>query len=301
MDHDLQIRIAAFDWLAKQTEVHEDVLPRTLLQEGFEFEGQRVPLISPQGIFKPRAMDYPLTITTAPHGPYDDNYVEGKFLEYRYRGSDPMHRDNLGLRKLFELRRPLIYLYGLVPGRYLPIWPVYIVADHPERLTFEVAVDDMERSILLEEKQMPLAEGAAARREYISSTARVRLHQRSFRERVIAAYRSQCSLCRLRHRQLLDAAHIIPDTESGGEPRVNNGISLCKLHHAAFDRFMIGITPDYSIRVREDILHEEDGPMLVHGLQDLHGREIFVPSRRADRPSPALLEWRYKRFLAASI
>jgi putative restriction endonuclease len=63
---------------------------------------------------------------------------------------------------------------------------------------------------------------------------------------------------------------------------------------------MIGISPEYSIQVRGDILREEDGPMLVHGLQELHGREIFVPSRRADRPSPVSLEWRFERFLAAS-
>jgi putative restriction endonuclease len=299
MDKDLQIRIAAFDWLSEQTDLCEDVLPRSLLQKGFLFQEQHVPLISPQGIFKPRVMDYPLTITTAPHGPYDDNYVEGKFLEYRYRGSDPMHRDNVGLRKLLQLRRPLIYLYGLVPSRYLPIWPVYIVADHPERLTFEVAVDNLERARLLDEGQMPLAEGAETRREYITSTARVRLHQRSFRERVIEAYRSQCALCRLRHRELLDAAHIVPDVEQAGTPLVNNGISLCKLHHAAFDRFMIGITPDYEIQIREDILHEDDGPMLVHGLQELHGGRIYVPSRRSDRPSRESLEWRFERFLAA--
>jgi putative restriction endonuclease len=300
MDRDFQIRLAAFDWLSQQTDLHGDVLNRDLLQRGFEFQGQRVPLMSPQGIFKPRVMEYPLTISTAPYGPYDDNYVEGTYLEYRYRGTDPNHRDNVGLRNLCEMGRPLIYFYGLVPGRYLAVWPVYIVGDHPERLTFEVAVDDLERTKLLEEEQMAVAEGDEARRVYITSTARTRLHQRSFRERVIEAYRTQCALCRLRHRELLDAAHIVPDVEEGGAPVVNNGISLCKLHHAAFDRFMIGISPEYSIQVRGDILREEDGPMLVHGLQELHGREIFVPSRRADRPSPVSLEWRFERFLAAS-
>ncbi len=300
MDKDLQIRIAAFDWLSKQTDLYDDVLPRSLLQQGFLFQDQRVPLISPQGIFKPRITDYPLTITTAPHGPYDDNYVEGRFPEYRYRGSDPMHRDNVGLRRLFELRRPLIYLYGQIPSRYLAISPVCIVVDHPERLTFEVAVDDLERARLLDEGRGVAADRAEARREYITSTARIRLHQRSFRERMIAAYRSQCALCRLRHRELLDAAHIAPDVEEGGTPVVNNDISLCKLHHAAFDRFMIGITPDYGIRVREDILAEDDGSMLVHGLQELHGGRILLPPHRADRPSAESLERQYEWFLAVA-
>ena len=43
----------------------------------------------------------------------------------------------------------------------------------------------------------------------------------------------RCALCRLRHQELLDAAHITPDSEAEGEPLVSNGVVLCKLHHAA--------------------------------------------------------------------
>ncbi len=55
---------------------------------------------------------------------------------------DPRHPDNAGLRLAMQRQTPLIYLYGLVPGRYLPVWPVYIVGDDPQTLAFEVAVDD---------------------------------------------------------------------------------------------------------------------------------------------------------------
>ena len=58
------------------------------------------------------------------------------------------------------------------------------------------------------------------RRSYAMREFRQRLHQNAFRERVLIAYRDQCALCRLRHRELLDAAHIIPDNEPGGEPVV---------------------------------------------------------------------------------
>ena len=77
-------------------------------------------------------------------------------------------------------------------------------------------------------------ENSSGRRRYITSEYRVRLHQAAFRERVLDAYQDQCSLCRLRHRELLDAAHIIPDSDPDGEPVVPNGLALCKLHHAAF-------------------------------------------------------------------
>jgi putative restriction endonuclease len=77
---------------------------------------------------------------------------------------------------------------------------------------------------------------------------------------------------------------------------VNNGIALCKLHHAAFDKFFIGIRPDYVIIIRKDILIETDGPMLRHGLQGLHNTPLYVPKRRELKPAPELLDRRWQRF-----
>jgi putative restriction endonuclease len=114
------------------------------------------------------------------------------------------------------------------------------------------------------------------------------------------AYREQCSLCRLRHAELLDAAHIIEHTHSDGVPTVQNGISLCKLHHAAFDALMVGITPDYRIRVRQDLLDEIDGPMLQHGLRGINSSKLILPRRRELWPRQEALEFRYERFLKAS-
>lgn len=116
---------------------------------------------------------------------------------------------------------------------------------------------------------------------------------------MLAAYRSTCALCHLRHQELLDAAHIIPDTEPDGEPVVPNGLALCKLHHAAYDRNFLTVTPGYVIEVRRAILEEDDGPMLLHGLKEMHGREIGVPKERGLWPDPGRLERRWKRFKEA--
>ena len=78
---------------------------------------------------------------------------------------------------------------------------------------------------------------------------------------------------------------------------MSNGMSLCRLHHAAFDRLLLGVHPDYVIHVRPDILYEIDGPMLRHGLQGLQGQRILVPSRRVERPDEGRLEVRWERFL----
>lgn len=300
MSDDLAIRLAAFQWLAQQTNVHGDVLPRALLQAGFPFGNDRIPLLAPQGIFKPKMMDLPLTITTTPESPYDDSFGPDNLLIYRYRGSDPLHRDNVGLRRALETKQPLIYFHGIVPSRYLAVWPVYIVGDDPTRLFFKVAVDEMTRLNLDTVAAMEVREGTEARRAYLTSTVKVRLYQRQFRERVLRAYQSQCAICRLRHQELLDAAHIIPDEDELGDPIVTNGLALCKLHHAAYDGFIIGVTPDHLVEVRNDVLHEIDGPLLEHGLKGMHLSRLILPKSRSDWPNRDALDWRYQRFQQAS-
>ena len=296
MDNDLAVRLFAFKWLGEKTAALGEVLPRTLLQEGFIFEGNRVPLIAPQGIFKPKILDLPLSITTTTHGPYTDQYGLNQLI-YSYRGTNPDHPENAGLRKLMQLNRPLIYFYGIVPGRYLAVWPVYITGDNPGQLSFNVSVDDMANFVVDDVKIPAIHETAIARRAYITATVRVRLHQHSFRERVIAAYQSQCSLCRLRHIELLDAAHIIPDNEPEGEPLITNGISLCKLHHAAYDSLILGVSPDYVIHVRQDVLEEHDGPVLQHGLKELNGNRIILPRETRNWPSQDALSNRFELFM----
>jgi putative restriction endonuclease len=81
---------------------------------------------------------------------------------------------------------------------------------------------------------------------------------------------------------------------------VPNGLALCKIHHAAFDGNILGIRPDLVVELRRDILEEEDGPMLRHGLQELHGRALLVvPRARELKPDPARLEARYQVFRQA--
>ncbi len=93
-----------------------------------------------------------------------------------------------------------------------------------------------------------------------------------------------------------DAAHIIPDSDPDGEPVITNGLSLCKIHHAAFDNNIIGIRPDYSVEVRRDILEENDGPMLQHGIKEMHDKKIILPRHRSCYPDADSLEKRYVIF-----
>ena len=120
-----------------------------------------------------------------------------------------------------------------------------------------------------------------------------------FRARVIRAYQLQCAICRIRHVNLLDAAHILGDAQ-GGQPIVSNGLALCKIHHAAYDAGIVGVRPDYVVQVRPDVLLEVDGPMLQHGLQAVHGWRLEVPTRPIERPNRELLAHRYATFELAA-
>jgi len=287
---------AAFEWLTQQVTLQGDVLPRSLLSEGFHFQGKRVRLLGPQGIFKPAAIQYyPLSISTTTGGPYDDSFApDGALLSYRYRGTNPDFHENRRLRDAMRDKIPLIYLHSTIPSHYLAIFPVFVVGDDPDGLTFTVAADDS----LVPHTLEGVAE-ENIRRGYITRATRQRIHQRTFRDPVLKAYREQCSVCRLRHSNLLDAAHIVPDSDPEGEPVVSNGLSLCKLHHAAFDQEFFGVRTDYSVEVHPRILEEQDGPILLHGLQNIHGTKIHLPARSRDRPDRDRLNVRYQEFLLA--
>lgn len=290
-----------FDWLTDQRAEHGEAIPRSAL-ESFTFDGVRIPLIGPSGIWKPAACVLPISITTIVSGPYSDSFdVRAGTLRYAYRGTDPQHRDNRGLRRTRQERVPLVYFHAVDRGRYAAAYPVFVVDDNPAGLFFTLQVDDLTAALAGTSDVYPLAdEGAEVRRAYITRTVRQRMHQVAFRERVIRAYQERCALCSLRHGELLDAAHITPDREAEGEPVVTNGVALCKLHHAAFDSFFFTIRPDYMIEVRPSILVETDGPMLVVGLQEIHQRMIHVPRRVADRPDTNRLARRYAQFMRAS-
>ncbi len=96
-------------------------------------------------------------------------------------------------------------------------------------LQFALALDEGQRLIT------PGVDLSIEMRRYVERINKVRLHQPMFRARVLAAYQSRCTVCQLRHAELLDAAHIISDNQPHGDPVVPNGLAMCKIHHAAFD------------------------------------------------------------------
>ncbi|MEP2510516.1 MAG: HNH endonuclease [Reichenbachiella sp.] len=291
-----KLRLAIFDWLQQCTPANNYVMDWAALSKGFIYNGEIVTLIGARGIWKPRQFsDYPISITSVRQSMYADEFIGEDILSYSYRGSDVNHPDNVGLRNAMQHAIPLIYFHQIVKGKYMAAWPVYVVGDEPDKLKFTISAESNE--VLLNENM--LSEPAAIyRRKYATREVLIRLHQGSFRERVLLAYKDHCAMCHLKHRELLDAAHIIPDSQ-GGSPEISNGLSLCKIHHAAYDQNIIGISPDYQIEVREDILHEVDGPMLKHGIQEINKTKLRLPKTKIHQPRKEWLDVRYKAFRSA--
>ncbi len=302
MDFDLDLRYAVFAHVARLRDAR-GAIPSSMLNEGIVFRGERVAIWSHvRGIFRPRVLREPgaaLSFQTSFDSPYDDRLSDGgeagDRIVYRYQGSDPDNRDNQAMRRAMELGRPLLYLFGIRPGLYEAIFPCWVVGDDPDNLAFFVMAD----AEGLVQPPVDAPDTDWPRKAYVTRQVKQRLHQDRFRWLVLRADREQCTMCRLRHVDLLDAAHILPDRDLRGQPEVPNGLSLCKIHHSAYDADILGVDPDCRIHLRQDVLDEVDGPMLTHGLQEMHHRILHVQRRPAERPSRDYLAQRFDRFRAA--
>jgi putative restriction endonuclease len=290
---ELLVREAAIEHVRRSAERSGGVVTRTEL-EAFTYQGEQIKLIDQsRGIRNPRQLMATVSILSSPEGPYDDVETADGLLRYAYRSGDPEGSDNRKLRTAHELGLPLILLRGIAPGVFVPIFPVYVVADRPNERYVEIAVDESLRLM----SSAPMSDPQQA---YVERLTKLRLHQPVFRARVLRAYATTCAMCRLRHAELLDAAHIIPDGHPRGLPVVPNGLALCKIHHAAYDQNIVGVRPDLVVEVRRDVLDEIDGPMLRHGLQEMAGTTLLVPRSAANRPDRAGLEERYGLFRASA-
>jgi putative restriction endonuclease len=261
----------------------------------FTYAGKSIRLIDKfGGIWNPGAswtlgeeLRATLSINTTTSGKYEDQEVSGGLWRYDYQSGGTAGK-NTKMRKAMELQLPLIWFVQQESGRYVP-YRVFIINDFPEDGYCLIAP---ERFLAIAARSESLIE-----RRYAERMMKQRLHQPAFRARVISAYETKCAICRLGHGRLLDAAHITPDSDETSSTSVTNGLSLCKIHHTAYDINIVGIDADYTVHIRQDILSETDGPMLEHGIKEMDKTRLWVPLARGEKPDPGRLEMRFLEFL----
>lgn len=266
--------------------------------EAFSFERRRLPLLDQsRGIRNPVELPATLSILTTKKSPYDDTSGAEGLLRYAMRQGEPGAGDNRKLRRAYELQVPLLWFQQVIPGAFAPVMPVYLVAEETAQRRYVVALGEEQR---MASPVLLAGSASVIERRYAERMSKQRLHQPAFRAGVMLAYGRRCAICALKHADLLDAAHIIEDGKPGGEPVVPNGLSLCKIHHAAYDRNILGISPDLEVEINADVLAEVDGPMLKHGLQEFHGAILrAVPSKKVDQPDRERLSARFESFKRA--
>ena len=141
-----------------------------------------------------------------------------------------------------------------------------------------------------------LADIQPRERRQVLQTVKRKIRDARFRASVLRAYSHRCCMCGIQL-DLLDAAHIIPVEHERGTDEIKNGLSLCALHHRAFDHALVTVRADYTvvvsdkemIRLRAIGWHGGE-PEFRSALRD----EILLPPRRDIYPSPDYLEFGQK-------
>jgi putative restriction endonuclease len=108
---------------------------------------------------------------------------------------------------------------------------------------------------------------------------KVRVNQSFFRRAVLAAYDFKCCITGLEIPELLNASHIIPwSKDKANQVNPRNGLCLNAIHDRAFDRGLITITPDLTIKVSKAVKIKKASYAVQEFLLKYDGLEINKPT-----------------------
>lgn len=124
----------------------------------------------------------------------------------------------------------------------------------------------------------------------------------TFRQEILALYDQRCVFCRLRvisrnSETIVDGSHILPFSMFRDDS-YDNGLSLCKNHHWAFDHGWFGISDDYRIIVPEDRIDEESA-IDTRPMQAFDNEQIFLPNQADFYPRLEAIQWHRERWKIA--
>ena len=164
-----------------------------------------------------------------------------------------------------------------------------VIAEHRGIGCEHIAADiEGYRQQLIQETQHPFL----MQRDIASVQTETPVRRAGFRQAVMHIYDYTCAVCALNIRassgeSVTDAAHIIPFSVAYNDD-IRNGLSLCKLHHWAFDAGLISVSETYQVVVSPAMT--EQGPT-TSMLARLRDQEIWLPSECEYRPAPEAFAW----------
>ncbi|MCW8828070.1 MAG: HNH endonuclease [Gammaproteobacteria bacterium] len=285
---------------------YEDDIPWNAIEEGFECKGETILLANrARGIFKPKQMDSGLLSikTTVPRkgriNIYDDAEKENGYFRYALQKGEPYKGGNKHLWEALDARSPFIYFHAVSAGRYKAIWPCYVVNIYPDKMYCEVVVGVSRYESKSSNDEFIYEVPDAPERKYAVRESRVRLFQATFRENVLNAYDNKCAVSGLPVPELLEAAHITPDSNLNSTTEISNGIALSRLHHRAYDGNLIGISPNYKVVVSEKLMSISDG-MILEAMKSYNGCGLLLPKRKNAQPDKERLAERFEMFISSN-
>lgn len=113
------------------------------------------------------------------------------------------------------------------------------------------------------------------------ATVRQRVNQSFFRNAILSSYSATCCITGLNTPSLLIASHIKPWAKSNEAEKANpcNGLCLNALHDKAFDKGLITVTTDYTVRVSNKITDIYDGETVKKFFSYYDGKHIILPEK----------------------
>jgi putative restriction endonuclease len=90
--------------------------------------------------------------------------------------------------------------------------------------------------------------------------------------------------------ELIEAAHIVPHSHELGTDDISNGLTLCSLHHKAYDRSLIYFDTNFKIIINEkkmDYLEKVGKDSGFRKFQSLGFESIQLPDNYTLRPNPS--------------
>lgn len=300
MTEDTDILRIAFNRIKELELLYDDAIPWNVIKEGFNYLGNQVLMANQvQGIFKPKIMSRgPISIkTTIPKGDkqniYNDQLTDNGYYQYSLEVGDPYGERNVLLWQALEDKSPFIYFHAVAPAVYKALWPCFVNGIFPDKGYAEITVG---KTVSEQSKEVTYNLPSEIESRYLVRESKVRLHQASFRAAVLNAYQQRCAITSLPVPQLLEAAHIIPDSEVEGAQEVSNGIALSRLHHKAYDSNLIGIDPDYRIHISQELSIENGGPLLEQGILGYEGKRLVLPHSKNLQPNRDYLARRFDAY-----
>lgn len=314
---DTLFRRAALEWLDKAKRIH----PRGEILVGAQGRNTKFSVYVPQlgdvltqaftptgqGIWKPKDLDAALSLVSSSANVYEDRFDDDVgIVNYKYFDGAYDNRYNRSLRSALEHKLPMLYFRGIREGLYIVEVVVAmeeapgrdgvllnVLPDYELSPLKDVRPEDNESFLKVVRDIFEGAKIGAVR--YETRMAQQRLYQAEFRQRIMHVYKVHCAVCRFREEPLLEAAHIIPVSKDGPS-EVPNGLSLCQIHHGAYDQNILGIDANFRIHINQDMLRRKDGPMLKHGFQGRNAEKILVPKDIDNQPDQDRLAERFAEF-----